>query len=1056
MDSINNNNSHVLHIPKLDRQNKFVQMHPSGLGVNKLISHDHFQWNAFHAPPYFFLRNPSSHSQQQLLSKDFVGVVSNLDLAPTSPWSPFLESVYFDAKSRMTFVHLDGRDPALRSFEECFVAALDYIAKMNENNGCYNDNDAVVGNTICWLPPIVFLFEESQDILDTLLQAGLKHDHPPLLIYGEAGEIHTPIIVEDKTVVVTLVHDYDTVSHLRIEVAQNENGSIFSTSNSKSKTNPIIGSVNFTQFNVKELPMEYKDEEYVKDLLFLRSLADEAVENDPKVGTSGFMPMSREGSWRMCMGGECPIGNLFTDALRGNADIAFEGSGGLRGPGWSAGPVHVSDLWTALPFVNYRCAGIMSGVSVFQLLNHSTTVATFESTKTDFGDHLLQMSGMRMSYNTLVEGDTRLMSVDVWDEEVGDYLPLERLKLYKFATTSWVCNHFGLYPQLLGSNLQMEGEIPGTVDESEPLQEIVADYLNELAKLNITYDTSLRKSHVNDTQAFEPMAFIQTKDSCQLDYFWQSKKLSCLPCPAGKNVKFSDELIPFLITPDSGEFGGRNVLYNRELFNVTLAPKSAPSWVAFNESSNNNLMKGSTVLQPGESIAINFQVDVSDLAEGTTRSTVSFGIVIDGDYPGCLTDLDINFDALVELRSEENLNQIDSIRPAGWTLLAISAGLAVYFCAWTFKNRKHRILRASQPMFMYLICLGVFIMALTIIPLSIDDSIASPEGCSIACMAVPWLIAIGFSMTFTALLGKLWRIHKVMFAAQSMRRVVVHEREVLKPIGIILTLNLLLLLCWTFIDPVIWHRDMIDGDPTNSLGYCDSNGKAHLVFGSLLVLLNFCAIALACERAYRARKMGDDSYTESRWVGVAFLSWIQVLVIGLPVFLLTRYQPVASYFVQVAMVFLICVSMLLFMFLPKMRLMSKPPSVSQSSFRPGSPGSFGNGVGAGGGSGNRTGDLSRENVLKRRINELENLVAESKRDAIAQGKSSNATATAVDRQCSIATATTMDIQTSAESELAEPNVSQIHSKSAISFIDSMAQATEGESNTVQERIRFEH
>jgi len=1052
MDSMNsanykNNNSHILHIPKLDRQNKFVQMHPSGLGVNKVISHDHFQWNAFHAPPYFFLRKGIP---QQLLSKDFVGVVSNLALSPTSPWSPFLESVYFDAKSRMTFVHLDGRDPALRSFEECLVAALDYIAKINENNGCYINPNAGVNpnsNTICWLPPIVFLFEESQDVLDTLLQAGLKHDHPPLLIYGEAGEIYTPIIVEDKTVVVTLLHDYDTVSHLRIEVVENENGSY--TSNS-------IDSVNLTQFNAKELPMEYKDEDYVKDLVFLRSLADEAVKNDPKVGTSGFMPMTREGSWRMCMGGECPIGNLFTDALRGDADIAFQGSGGLRGPGWPAGPVHVSDLWTALPFVNYRCAGIMSGVSVFQLLNHSTTMATFESTKTEFGDRLLQMSGMRMSYNTLVENGTRLMSVDVWDEEVGDYLPLERLKLYKFATTSWMCNHFGLYPQLLGSNLQMEGEIPGTLDESETFQEIVADYLTELAKLNITYNTSLRGSHVNDTQAFKPMAFIQTKDSCQLDYFWQSKKLSCLPCPAGKNVKFSDELIPFLIVPDSREFSGRNVLYNRELFNVTLAPKSAPSWVVFNESSNNNLMKGSIVLQPGESIAINFQVDVSNLAEGTTRSTVSFGVLIDGDYPGCLTDLDINFDALVELRSEENLNQIDSIRPAGWTLLALSAGLAIYFYAWTLKYRKHRILRASQPMFMQLICLGVFIMALTIIPLSIDDSIASPEGCSIACMAIPWLIAIGFSMTFTALLGKLWRIHKVMYAAQTMQRVVVLERDVLKPIGIVLTLNLLLLLCWTFIDPVIWHREMIDGDPTNTYGYCESEGKPYIVFISLLVLLNFCAIALACERAYRARKMGDDSYTESRWVGVACLSWIQVLLIGIPVLLLTRHTPVAAYFVEVAIVFLVCVSMLLFMFLPKMRLMSKPPSVPQSSVRAGSPGSFGNGAGAERGAGNSAGDLSRESMLKRRINELEILLVESKRDAMAQSKSSIASASTVDRQFSDATATALDRETSVESELAEPNVSQTQSKSALIFIDSMAQAAEGESNRVQEGIRFEH
>jgi len=531
------------------------------------------------------------------------------------------------------------------------------------------------------------------------------------------------------------------------------------------------------------------------------------------------------------------------------------------------------------------------------------------------------------------------------------------LKLYKFATRPWMCNRFDQFPSLLGSDLRIEGEIPGTVDVTKPfVQEIVAKYLTDLGG---TFDTSLRGSHVNDTQAFEPMNFVQTETSCPNDYYWQSKKQTCLPCPGGKNVKFSDELLSFLITPDSRESGGRNVLVNRELFNVTLAPKSAPSWVVFNMSSSNDLMKGSTVLQPGESIAIEFDVDISALAEGTTRSTVSFGIVISGNYPGCLLDKDINFDVLVELQSGENLNQISTIRPVGWTLLALAVGLAAFFSAWTVKNRSHRIVQSSQPMFMLLICFGVFIMALSIIPMSIDDSIASPEGCSIACMAKPWLFASGFAITFTALFAKLWRLHRIMSAAQKMRRVVVRERDALVPIVIVLVLNLVLLLCWTLIDPLTWHREFINGDPTNSYGFCESEGTSHIAFLTLLIVLNGAAIGLACERAWRARDMGDDSFIESRYVGMACLSWLQVGVIGIPVILLTRRQPVASYFVQVAIVFLICVSMLLFMFLPKIRLMSKPPQVERPDHQP------------------RGDPTTIEHGLKTRISELEKIVEES-------------------------------------------------------------------------------
>lgn len=56
-----------------------------------------------------------------------------------------------------------------------------------------------------------------------------------------------------------------------------------------------------------------------------------------------------------------------------------------------------------------------------------------------------------MTYNTELDGSDagRLISVDVWDNETEDYVPLERLKMYKFATDSWMCDHFTPYPSLL-------------------------------------------------------------------------------------------------------------------------------------------------------------------------------------------------------------------------------------------------------------------------------------------------------------------------------------------------------------------------------------------------------------------------------------------------------------------------------------------------------------------------------------------------------------------------------------------------------------------------------
>jgi hypothetical protein len=90
--------------------------------------------------------------------------------------------------------------------------------------------------------------------------------------------------------------------------------------------------------------------------------------------------------------------------------------------------------------------------------------------------------------------------------------------------------------------------------------------------------------------------------------------------------------------------------------------------------------------------------------------------------------------------------------------MALSIGFFIYCCLW---HKHHRVIRASQPLFLGMICAGTLLMASSIIPASIDDSIASPKGCGSACIAQFWLFPIGFCLVFAALFSKLWRINKV-------------------------------------------------------------------------------------------------------------------------------------------------------------------------------------------------------------------------------------------------------------------------------------------------------
>ena len=48
-------------------------------------------------------------------------------------------------------------------------------------------------------------------------------------------------------------------------------------------------------------------------------------------------------------------------------------------------------------------------------------------------------------------------------------------------------------------------------------------------------------------------------------------------------------------------------------------------------------------------------------------------------------------------------------------------------------------------------------MGAAIIPMSIDDEIATDEGLDVACQSIPYLMCIGFTLLFAALFSKMWR-----------------------------------------------------------------------------------------------------------------------------------------------------------------------------------------------------------------------------------------------------------------------------------------------------------
>jgi len=87
------------------------------------------------------------------------------------------------------------------------------------------------------------------------------------------------------------------------------------------------------------------------------------------------------------------------------------------------------------------------------------------------------------------------------------------------------------------------------------------------------------------------------------------------------------------------------------------------------------------------------------------------------------------------------------------------------------------VVRSGQAVFLAMICIGTLLMGSAIIPLSIDDE-NSQRAADIACMCSPWLINIGFTISFSALFAKTWRLNKILLSKNGLRRVKVKEKDV--------------------------------------------------------------------------------------------------------------------------------------------------------------------------------------------------------------------------------------------------------------------------------------
>jgi len=157
-----------------------------------------------------------------------------------------------------------------------------------------------------------------------------------------------------------------------------------------------------------------------------------------------------------------------------------------------------------------------------------------------------------------------------------------------------------------------------------------------------------------------------------------------------------------------------------------------------------------------------------------------------------------------------------------------------------------------------------------------------------------------------------------MRSASKFKRITLTARDVMKPMIALLFLNIIVLSVWTALDPmqyktIVMGKDRFDR-PEETYGMC--NSRDSYIYVATLGVINFGTAFYTLMQAYQARNISTE-LSESIYIFRVLYIILYGSCLGFPVLIIAQDKIDAYYFVWAGLTFLICSSILLLIFIPK-------------------------------------------------------------------------------------------------------------------------------------------
>ena len=152
-----------------------------------------------------------------------------------------------------------------------------------------------------------------------------------------------------------------------------------------------------------------------------------------------------------------------------------------------------------------------------------------------------------------------------------------------------------------------------------------------------------------------------------------------------------------------------------------------------------------------------------------------------------------------------------------------------------------------------------------------------------------------------------------------MRRQTVNYKDVYFIIAIMVAAEMIVLIAFQIVSPHVWQRDVIvdmGGYSIESIGSCNSD--VGWWFFATLVSMNVICLFVALILCWKIKDIPSD-FAESNYIFLSVMFMFQILLLAVPVSAMVRDDNNVFFFIRVAAVFMQNFTVLVLIFVPKIR-----------------------------------------------------------------------------------------------------------------------------------------